>query len=430
VERSPTEARASPRAAMTIVVIAGVGLVGSCLAIARLPNLVESPGRFLALFALAFVCYTAGIASLPSGNATRPLAFVLVVGAAARLALFPAPPTLSTDAYRYVWDARVAHAGISPYAYPPWATELERLRDTEVFPRLNHPTWRTIYPPGAQAFFQLVYRIRPDSVRAVKLAVGLVELVGVLAVCGLLRAGRRPLSHAIVYVWNPLVLVEVWATAHVDAILVPAVAGAAWMALRGRHVTAGALLGAGALIKLYPAALLLLLPLAALPAALLGFSAVVVAGYAPAVLSGTAVLGSLPRYLSEEYFNVGVVRSLVPSPLLSVAAAAAWVVIVSVIRREVALSRRAVTLVGGLLVLSPNIFPWYAIWLVPFLAWSRSVPWIAFTGTVMFAYAFFLQDPWAIPGWARTLEFAPLAIGILWWCATKVSAQWWQERSA
>ena len=229
---------------------------------------------------------------------------------------------------------------------------------------------------------------------------------------------------------TPLVLVEVWATAHIDALLIPAVAGAAWMALRGRHFTAGALLGAGAVIKLYPAALLLLLPLSALPAALVSFSAVVVAGYAPAVLSGTAVLGSLLRYLSEESFNVGVVRALVPSPLSSVAAAAAWIVIVSARRREVALPRRAVTLVGGLVVLSPNIFPWYAIWLVPFLAWSPSVPWIAFTGTVMLAYAFFLQHPWAIPGWARALEFAPLALGILWWCATRVSARLWQERSA
>ena len=44
--------------------------------------------------------------------------------------------------------------------------ELEPLRDGEVFPRLNHPTWRTIYPPGAQAFFQLVYRLRPDNVLA------------------------------------------------------------------------------------------------------------------------------------------------------------------------------------------------------------------------------------------------------------------------
>ena len=54
-------------------------------------------------------------------------------------------------------------------------------------------------------------------------------------------------------------------------------------------------------------------------------------------------------------------------------------------------------LIGGLTLLSPNIFPWYAVWLVPFLAVAPSAPWIAFTGSVMFAYAFFLQQPWGVP---------------------------------
>ena len=355
--------------------------------------------------------------------------FVVTVGVIARFALLSSFPTLSTDAYRYVWDARVAHAGVSPYAYAPWAKELESLRDTSVFPRLNHPTWRTIYPPGAQTFFQFVYRVRPDSVRAMKLAVGLVELIGVATVFGLLRAGGRPLSQAVVYVWNPLVLVEIWGMAHVDGIVVPAVVGAAWMAVRGKHVMAGALFGAGALIKLYPAALILLLPIAAWPVAFASSGAIVLAGYAPAMLSGTATLGSLPRYLSEEYFNVGVVRSLVQSPAVSVAAAAAWVMILSTLRRDRALPTRAVALIGGLVLLSPNIFPWYAVWLVPFLAWSPSVPWIAFTGTVVFAYAFFLGDPWAIPGWARALEFTPLALGLVWWCARWIAGHFSREHS-
>lgn len=415
---------------MPLVVLAGLGLIGACVAIGREPNLVQAPGRFLVLFSLAFLCYAVAIGVLPSGTGSRAALIIIVVGVIARLALLPALPTLSTDAYRYVWDARVAHAGISVYAYPPRAAALEPLRDTEVFPRLNHPTWRTIYPPGAEAFFQLVYRIRPDSVRAMKLAVGLLELVGVATVFGLLHAGGRPLSNAIVYAWNPLVIVEVWGMGHVDGIVVPAVASAAWMAVRGKHVAAGALLGAGALVKLYPAALLLLLPLAAWPAAVSGFMAVVLVGYAPAVLAGTAVLGSLPRYLVEEYFNIGIVRSLVPSPAVTIAAAALWAVTAAAIRRAVALPARAVALIGGLVLVSPSVFPWYVIWLVPFLAWSPSVPWIAFTGTVAFAYAFFMRDPWAVPAWARVTEFTPLAAGIASWAVGRVVARVRAERAA
>jgi alpha-1,6-mannosyltransferase len=246
---------------------------------------------------------------------------------------------------------------------------------------------------------------------------------------GLLRAGRRPLSLAVIYAWNPLVLIEVWGMGHLDGLIVPAVAGAAWAALRGRHAAAGALLGVGALVKLYPAALLPLLPTAAWPVALASFALVMLAGYAPGLLAGAAVLGSLPRYVTEEYFNPGLLRSLVAAPEVAMAAAVAWVAVVSVVRRDAPLPSLAGPLIGGLVLLSPNIFPWYLIWLVPFLAWSPSIPWIAFTGTAAFAYTFFLQQPWAIPGWARALEFAPLACGATWWLASRLSARRWQERS-
>jgi len=355
---------------------------------------------------------------------------IVVVAVAARLVLLPVLPTLSTDVYRYVWDARVAQAGISPYLYPPWAQELASLRDGEVFPRLNHPTWRTIYPPGAQAFFQAVYRLRPDSVLAMKAALGLAELVGLAAVFGLLRVSDRPVSQVVIYAWNPLVLFEVWGMGHLDGLVLPAVAGAAWATLRTRYALAGALLGLGALVKLYPAAILPLLPMAGWPAAWSGFLVIIVLGYAPAWLAGTPVVGSLPRYVSEEYFNPGLLRSVLNVPALSLAVAGLWVIFVSAIRRNSSLSARAVLLIGGLTLLSPNIFPWYVVWLVPFLAVAPSAPWIAFTASVMFAYAFFLQQPWAVPPWARVVEFAPLAMGALYWLVKQYPAIRWEGRAA
>ena len=409
---------------------AGTGLVVACAIIARIPSLVESPGLFLVVLVGSLLCYAAGIWRLAARHGARAMLVIGLVAMAARLALLPASPTLSTDVYRYVWDARVAHAGISPYRFAPWAKELEPLRDAHVFPRLNHPTWRTIYPPGAQLFFQAVYRLRPDSVFAMKAALGLAELIGLGAVVGLLRASGRPASQLVIYAWNPLVLIEVWGMGHLEGLVLPAVAGAAWAALRGRHAGAGALLGLGALIKLYPAALFPLLPVAAWPMAGLGFLVVTLAGYAPALISGTPVVGSLPRYVAEEYFNPGLVRSVLDTPALTVAAAALWVAIVSVTRRDAMLPARAVLLVGGLTLLSPNIFPWYVVWLVPFLAAAPSVPWIAFTGSVMFAYAFFLEQPWAVPSWARLVEFAPLVIGIVWWLWRRYAVFRWEGRVA
>jgi hypothetical protein len=411
-------------------VAAGIGLIVSCAITARIPDLVQSPRLFLSLVVVAFACYAAGIWCLTSLHGPRPMFVIVVIAVAARLLLLPASPTLSTDVYRYVWDARVAQAGISPYLYPPWAKELEPLRDGEVFPRLNHPTWRTIYPPGAQAFFQAVYRLRPDSVLAMKAALGLAELIGLAAVFGLLRASDRPVSQLVIYAWNPLVLFEVWGMGHLDGLVLPAVAGAAWAALRAQYALAGALLGLGALVKLYPSALLPLLPMAGWPAAWSAFLVIVVLGYAPAWLAGTPVVGSLPRYVSEEYFNPGLLRSVLNVPALSLAVAGLWVIFVSATRRDWSLSGRAVLLIGGLTLLSPNIFPWYAVWLVPFLAVAPSAPWIAFTGSVMFAYAFFLQQPWAVPPWARVVEFVPLAMGALYWLVKRCPAIRWEGRAA
>src|SRR5262249_47678329 len=141
------------------------------------------------------------------------------------------------------------------YAYPPAAPELVGLRDAEIFPRLNHTTWRTIYPPGAQLFFSAVGALAPDSLLALKIGLGIAELVGLCALAAVLRALGLPAGRLAVYAWTPLLLVEVWGMAHLDALVLPAVIGATWAVMARRRAAAGALLAAGTLIKLYPAAL-------------------------------------------------------------------------------------------------------------------------------------------------------------------------------
>ena len=391
-------------------------LLAGCIGLARVPNLAEAPGVFLALFAFIFAAYALGLRALTALPDARALAVTLVVAGACRLVLLPVAPTLSTDAYRYLWDARVAAAGISPYAHPPVATELAPLRDAAIFPQLNHSTWRTIYPPAAQLFFRAVHAMAPDSILAMKIALGAAEVIGLALLVALLRALRLPMARAAIYAWNPLVLVEVWGSAHLDALAVAFAIGAVLAAVRRRPTVAAVTLALGALVKLYPAALLPLLVRATGFRMAVPFAVVVALGYAPIVLrEGWQALGSLPRYLGEEYFNPGLVRSIADVPGASLVAMAAWVGGVAWRTNSADFAKRLVPLIGGLVVLSPNIFPWYALLLVPFLAVTPSVWWIAFTGSVAFAYAFFLSEPWAIPMWARLLEIAPLVLGVGWW---------------
>src|SRR5262245_24124895 len=79
------------------------------------------------------------------------VAAVLAIAAAMRLAVLAAPLGLSSDIYRYVWDGRVAAAGINPYRYIPADPQLAHLRDPEIFPEINRNNYApTIYPPLAE----------------------------------------------------------------------------------------------------------------------------------------------------------------------------------------------------------------------------------------------------------------------------------------
>ena len=58
---------------------------------------------------------------------------------------------------------------------------------------------------------------------------------------------------------------------------------------------------------------------------LVTFALVVLGGYLPFAQLGVSALGSLPRYLSSEFFNPGLLRTLIDVPVFGVVALGAWV---------------------------------------------------------------------------------------------------------
>ena len=397
---------------MLALAVAGTALGVACGAIARVPNLVLAPRTFLALFTLALLAYGIGAVLAWELRDRLAVALILFVAVVARLLLLPSDPSLSTDAYRYVWDARVASGGVDPYAYAPTAPEVSGLRDSTIYPRLNHPAWRTVYPPLAQAFFRVVYRFAPDSVRAMKLALGAAELGALAALALLLHTLGLPAGRLVIYAWSPLVLVEIWGSGHLDALVLLTVVGAALASARRRDALAAGILAVGALVKLYPAALFLLLPGRRRATVIAAFASVVVIGSVATGGPASWPIAGIGRYVRDEYFNPGLVRTFVIDPRLSLLASVLWTIVATWRGGGAHLAARAAPLVAGLIVLAPNVFPWYVVWLVPFLAVTPSVPLIAFTGAVGYAYSFFASQPWAIPLWARLVEAAPLAVAM------------------
>jgi hypothetical protein len=252
------------------------------------------------------------------------------------------------------------------------------------------------------------------------------EVATLAVLASLLRALGVPLVQLVVYAWNPLVLVEVWGSGHLDALVMLSTVAAVRCAIAGRVSIAALLLGLGALVKLYPAVLLPVLLQRSVGGPLVTFALVVSLGYAPFAHLGAGALGSLPRYVSAEFFNPGLLRTVIDVPAVVMVGLVAWVLGAGLLRGAVPIIERVAVLIGGFILLSPNIFPWYVLWLVPFLAIRPSAPWIAFTGTVALAYTFFLHEPWSIPAWARAAEFAPLVLAAGW----AVARAWWGKGRA
>lgn len=148
----------------------------------------------------------------------------LAVGA--RLALAFAEPMLSDDIYRYVWDGRVAAAGINPFVWAPADPTLAGLRDQVIWPQVNHPEVPTIYPPAAQALFWLNAVLGGGVALLKLLLIGCELALGALVAVVLRRTGAtaaRLRRALVVYGLCPLVIVEIAWSGHVDVL--------AWMAL-------------------------------------------------------------------------------------------------------------------------------------------------------------------------------------------------------
>lgn len=367
------------------LVLAGLMLLGTTVLGAVIhPRLGDYP--FMALFVVQGLSAWLAMRIAAGCSERRALLIIFGVALAARGVLLFDAPSLSTDAYRYVWDGRVQLAGINPYRFVPGAAELASLRDEAIWPHINRREYAlTIYPPAAQLFF-LGVALVSDGLLAMKLALIAAEGVTVAILIGLLRRLGRPPSGVVAYAWHPLALWEVAGNAHVDAAMVAGMMLGLWLALtRGRRVAGAAVLAAVTLIKPFAA---LALPLTWRPwdwRAPAVAVAVVMLLYIPYLSVGLAVFGFLPAYLGEEGIVSGSGFWLVRA-IEAVAGAQAWlrplylagacVLLAGLALRvsfghdqdaEATLQRLYWLLFAFLLLLSPDL-PWYWLLLLPFVA--------------------------------------------------------------
>jgi hypothetical protein len=380
---SPHPGRGIGAGAPLRLALAGLALIAATLIGTQIhPRLGDHP--FMALFVAQGLLSLVAIRLGAAGEERGALAIILGVAVLARLVLAFAPPTLSTDVFRYIWDGRVQAAGINPYRHLPVAPELAHLRDIAVWPNINRADYAvTIYPPAAQMLF-LVAALLGDGVVAMKLVLVAAEAVTVATLIALLRHLCLPVTRVVAYAWHPLALWEIAGNAHIDGAMLAAMLLGLWLALvRGRCAAGAAVIAVAALCKPFAA---LALPAAWRPwdwRAPAAAAATVAVFYLPYLSVGTGVFGFLAGYLAEEGITTGgafwitrLIDAAVgpnawshPLYLAATACVLGALALALAFRREAGaeatLRRLYWLLFAFLFLLSPNL-PWYWLLVLPF----------------------------------------------------------------
>ena len=118
--------------------------------------------------------------------------------------------------HRYVWDGYVANQGVSPYAHPIDSPALDYL-DIPQRALIDHTWMASPYLPAAQALFFTVTRIFPLQPIYFQISMVIFDILTGILLVSLLRIARLPVYRVYIYLWNPLVIIEVAHGAHVDA---------------------------------------------------------------------------------------------------------------------------------------------------------------------------------------------------------------------
>ncbi len=455
----PSDPRAVHRRAAAGLGAAGVAGVALSWTVAGGGDILAVRWTLLARLALWSAAWVVGVACALRLPTRVALAAVFVVAVALRLAALGGPPRLSDDLYRYAWDGRVQAEGIDPYRFRPTSSQLRSLREPWLWPdaagcaelgrqpkcsRINRATVRTIYPPLAQAWFAVVYRV--SGIDAEHKAWQVAGLVGEVVLIGLLplalRAWKRDERWTALYALSPFPVVEVVNNGHVDGLAALFLVAAMLALGRRRPGWAGALIGAATLVKLYPALVLLALlgsasasarasaravhfarkstsrvdlrakwtriPLVRASAAA---AAVVVAGYLPHVLAvGFKVVGYLPGYLREEDYDSGgryLLAFSVVVAALGMAAVVGWIV-----QARPSPPRAAAALVGALLLATTPVQPWYAVTLLA-LATVATAPAWALVAAAGYPYFFTVILDSAHPAPVGRLSYGLALAGVV-----------------
>ncbi len=260
---------------------------------------------------------------------------------------------------------------------------------------VDHGKLSTVYPPVAQVVFAIAHLIRPWSLSALRFVLLLFDAATLVLLLLLLRELGLPAALLAVYWWNPLLVKETVNSAHMDVVVLPFVLGAVLLAVRKRPLLSMFLLALGVGTKVWPVVLLPVLlrpwfrePKKLVPALAI-FAAVCGAIFLPIFAAGSDESSGFIAYggrweMNDSLFmlfdwaarpalwilGADAAHGRSVARIIAAALLAAWVIRESFrpVEGPKDLCERCLYVVAALFFLGPTQFPWYYLWMLPFLA--------------------------------------------------------------
>lgn len=380
---------------------------------------------------------------------------ILIVALLLRLMFLFAPPQLSDDIYRYLWDGSTTLSGNNPYAAAPSAvTPPSGL--SEIHSRINHPKYVTIYPPAAQVVFAGGAAFG-GTITGLKTLLVLLDMGLCALLVALLKRLEMPVWRAVLYAWNPLPVLEIAGSGHVDGAGLTMLMGALCLLVAGQgtvvkrwpFLLSGALLAAAGLVKLFPFVLapllFLLVPKGRRSRFVAGFAAslaVLIVPFLPHVTNMFTSLDVYARTWEFAGFAFTSLRSLTGSGTAArlILSTAFLFAVAAILRRFARNSNSSASpttqacqtlnacyaTAMALLLLTPTLQPWYALCLAAFLPFSAGPAGLILCWAVFLTYQ--VQIPYFILGqWHENplVTVAVFVAPVTAWGLARLFGQWW-----
>ena len=328
----------------------------------------------------------------PKSSQLKNYKALLITAFLVRIVLIDVSPYTSNDVNRYLFDGRIAYQGFDPYRISHDADELTQLR-AKWQPPQEHAAYVTIYPPLALALFSFSSSFGFDHAElAWKCLLLLAGLLTVwLSALVLKKAGK--LANLPLVALSPLLILETGVGLHVDAFSALAVISALYLWQRQFLLYCGVVIGIGMSLKVLP--VMLLLPLFFVQKSLknaftlvFGWAAAMVLIYGATVTLGYLPIGSIGVFF-EKWRNAAPIFMVLDTlfsgyqlvvALMVIAMTTVLIIAYTSFKQDKDSKANTDVIYLGMqaslalpLILSPVLFPWYLLPLIPLLALRPSV---------------------------------------------------------